>query len=396
MANQVQWRGGTTANHAGFTGAPRELTVDTSKNTVVVHDGVTPGGHPLLNQDLSNLSAPFYQTGAASGTSDAIISSFSPAISSLTNGQTVFVRAASANATTTPTFTPNSGTVAAATIVKGANFALAPGDIAGAGHWLELQYDQTLAVWVLQNPATGIATYPAIVASSKNLICRNDGTTPNSKINLTADEVILKTSAGVPFIVSGVSVSAVTSSTGAGGLDTGSVATSTFYAVWVISNATTTALLLSVSFTAPALPTGYVYKALVGALRTDGSSNLIKFNQFNSKISIVATNVLANVSATSAGTFQSLSVSSVLPAIAKRASGIMGSASISTAIWTSIADDINGTGKQEVAGPSSAGVADGYSLSATFNVQISSAQNIFWTQGAASGTARIDITGYEI
>jgi len=50
MADQVQWRGGTTLEHAGFTGAPREITVDTDKKTLVVHDGVTAGGHPLARQ----------------------------------------------------------------------------------------------------------------------------------------------------------------------------------------------------------------------------------------------------------------------------------------------------------------------------------------------------------
>jgi hypothetical protein len=54
------------------------------------------------------------------------------------------VRAAAANATATPTFTPNAGTIAAKTIVKGSNVALAVGDIAGAAHWLGLQYDATL------------------------------------------------------------------------------------------------------------------------------------------------------------------------------------------------------------------------------------------------------------
>jgi hypothetical protein len=55
MADQLQLRGGTTAQHATFTGALREVTVDTDKKTVVVHDGSTAGGNPLLRQDLSNL-----------------------------------------------------------------------------------------------------------------------------------------------------------------------------------------------------------------------------------------------------------------------------------------------------------------------------------------------------
>lgn len=47
MADQVQLRGGSTSQNNGFTGAPRELSVDTTKNTVRVHDGATAGGHEL-------------------------------------------------------------------------------------------------------------------------------------------------------------------------------------------------------------------------------------------------------------------------------------------------------------------------------------------------------------
>jgi hypothetical protein len=57
MATQVQQRRGTTAEHSSFTGAVGEITVDTSKKTVVVHDGTTAGGNPMLRQDLSNLPA---------------------------------------------------------------------------------------------------------------------------------------------------------------------------------------------------------------------------------------------------------------------------------------------------------------------------------------------------
>ena len=57
MADQVQLRGGTTAQHAAFTGAVREATVDTTKKVIVVHDGATPGGIPMLREDLANLPA---------------------------------------------------------------------------------------------------------------------------------------------------------------------------------------------------------------------------------------------------------------------------------------------------------------------------------------------------
>ena len=51
MASQLQLRGGTTAQHATFIGAEREITVDTDKNTLVVHDGVTQGGFLIKDKN---------------------------------------------------------------------------------------------------------------------------------------------------------------------------------------------------------------------------------------------------------------------------------------------------------------------------------------------------------
>lgn len=47
MPTQIQWRRGNTAQTAAFTGALAEITVDTDKKTLVVHDGVTAGGFSL-------------------------------------------------------------------------------------------------------------------------------------------------------------------------------------------------------------------------------------------------------------------------------------------------------------------------------------------------------------
>jgi hypothetical protein len=54
MPDQLQLRGGTTAQHASFTGASKEITVDTTKKTVVVHDGSTVGGVPVMREDAAN------------------------------------------------------------------------------------------------------------------------------------------------------------------------------------------------------------------------------------------------------------------------------------------------------------------------------------------------------
>jgi hypothetical protein len=47
MTTQIKRRRGTTLQHSTFAGAEAEITIDTDKNTVVVHDGSTAGGHPL-------------------------------------------------------------------------------------------------------------------------------------------------------------------------------------------------------------------------------------------------------------------------------------------------------------------------------------------------------------
>ena len=47
MPTALQFRRGTTSQHGSFTGAVGEITVDTDKDTVVVHDGSQAGGFAL-------------------------------------------------------------------------------------------------------------------------------------------------------------------------------------------------------------------------------------------------------------------------------------------------------------------------------------------------------------
>ncbi len=54
MPDQLQLRGGTTAQNNAFTGAAREVTVDTTKDTLIVHDATTAGGNPLMREDGAN------------------------------------------------------------------------------------------------------------------------------------------------------------------------------------------------------------------------------------------------------------------------------------------------------------------------------------------------------
>lgn len=109
---------------------------------------VDPAGLAVSSQKSATITA------VATGTADALVATFIPAITTVAN-QTILVRATAANATTTPTINPGSGVI---TLTKGANLPLAIGDISGAGHWLEITLDATLTKANLQNPATGVAS----------------------------------------------------------------------------------------------------------------------------------------------------------------------------------------------------------------------------------------------
>jgi hypothetical protein len=137
----------------------------TCKTAAGTGSPVAQGSFQVIYGDGTNIAPVGYATqvglqqngyciATAGGTSDAITGTYTPTISLLTNGMTLYFRAAYANATTTPTFKADG--MAIKTVVKGNNLPLAVGDIAGAGHWIELQYDLTLGVWVLLNPATGV------------------------------------------------------------------------------------------------------------------------------------------------------------------------------------------------------------------------------------------------
>ena len=72
MASQLQLRGGTTAEHGSFTGAIRELTVDTTLKALRLHDGVTAGGTVIAGlSDVQALITALSDTTVASVASEA-------------------------------------------------------------------------------------------------------------------------------------------------------------------------------------------------------------------------------------------------------------------------------------------------------------------------------------
>ncbi len=157
-----------------------------------------------------------------------------------------------------------------------ANITTAANDTAtvmylGSGNWQVLDYSK----------ATGVAIVnPTPLCGANGLVIANNVGTPNTSIDITADSAVMVNPTGnVPVYVTAVSVTINETTTGANGLDTGSLANNTFYHHYLISNGTATAGLSSTSATSPTLPGGYVYLCRLGASKTNGSAIHYGFRQ---------------------------------------------------------------------------------------------------------------------
>lgn len=120
---------------------------------------------------------------------------------------------------------------------------------------------------------TGLASY-------RNLKITTTGAGADQTVLLTADKVLLLTAGGTPLVRSTVSLAINLAASGANSLDNGSLAANTGYYLYVIDNTTTTAGLASTSATAPVLPTGYTYKALLGWCTTDNTATPFNIEEF--------------------------------------------------------------------------------------------------------------------
>lgn len=132
------------------------LTIKTAAGASVI---VPRGPSTLIYCDGADVNVirpektPF---AVATGTADAITAAFSPAITAefLVDGLILAVRAAFANATTTPSFTPDG--IGTGTVNKLNNQALAIGDIAGAGHICLFSYTSATTSWQLLDPIASV------------------------------------------------------------------------------------------------------------------------------------------------------------------------------------------------------------------------------------------------
>jgi hypothetical protein len=122
MSTQVQYRRGTNAQNAAFTGALAEITVDTTNGTLRVHDGITAGGSNIatvayVTAQIGALSA----NSISSGTSNVrVVSSGGNVTTSVGgNANVLVITSTGANiaGTLNATGNANVGNLGAATVV---------------------------------------------------------------------------------------------------------------------------------------------------------------------------------------------------------------------------------------------------------------------------------------
>lgn len=116
------------------------------------------------------------------------------------------------------------------------------------------------------------------------LVMSNDGGAPNTAIDTTAGYAVSDDNTQLMKIgafIKSTGAWALGSGTGKGCLDTGSVAASTWYHLFVIERVDTNVVdeLCSLSATAPTFPANYTVKRRIGSFRINGSTQITAFTQ---------------------------------------------------------------------------------------------------------------------
>ena len=296
-------------------------------------------------------------------------------------------------------------TNSASLILKGAaNISVAVGDSfvlrgEAAGVVRMVNYSRQNGTALVQ----GTSASP-IEGSSTNMLIQKAS---NTTISIAYDEVVVKTALGGTSYL-GVSGSFTNNcaTTGAGGLDTGSLVASTFYSVYSIYNPTsntfqTLTCLASAStaeiYAGTHMPSGYTASALIGMFQTDTFTNIKSFYSTNRRVWFPTLNAL-NVTASAPTTYTSLSLVNFIPPNAKTFSGTIGSPQAGGSPSIVIAADSSGTGEKihnVYPSATAANTLDSFGASTPFSdLPVIQSQTCFYKARASTDQIRMDITEY--
>lgn len=245
--------------------------------------------------------------------------------------------------------------------------------------------------------AAAISAAAMAVGFANGLTIRNDVTVPNARMVITTTgRSLLENTSGAGISIAPQSLTINAATNGVNGLDTGSLAASTWYHEWIISNGTTVAGLMSLSDTAPTMPGGYTYKLRVGSIRTNASSQFWRKNQRGSRaaLRVASGTTLTTYPSMIAGnsgnpatfTWTAVAVANFVTPTAKEISGIL-TATQSTGATAVVASPNDGHGSAPYPACSVSG-GDANNLYMPFTFALESA-NIYYasSNGGASSMA---------
>ncbi len=270
----------------------------------------------------------------------------------------------------------------------------------------------------------------------RNLVAHNNAATPNTQIDVTADEVVMRAANGnvryATAFAATLDITSYASAATPNGRDYTPLGSSAFRGIWAISDGTNDRLLFSTAVTpgsSPTLPAGYSYQALLGVVRLDGSGILVRFVQRGCEVAITppgdaaatapalnpfigaAELTNAQVNATSRS-FSAVDLSRCIPSIASQVRGMIGLTADSSVVTNGVTYAIASKGAgalnsspSDVLGlqlitvfPQNAatGTSYGYFGAAPFETPIQTAQQISLAVTGAGFVHSMRINGYTL
>lgn len=374
---------------------------------------------------------------AASGTSDAIAATYSPAISSLSDGLMLGFRASAANVSTTPTFAPNGLT--AHTITKLGGQALAVGDIPGINAEIMLRYNLAATHWEMLNQSKAAASSianaqlatmaadtikgnntlssanPADLTESQaaqlialrsylaGLTLSNDGTSPNTVLDIAAGQASDSSNAvaiTLGAFTKGIS-GAWTAGSGNNGMGQGLTATaSTWYDTCLANNSGSPDIFFDTAVSGQTPCAQHRPNAIVdtevrrlGSFKLDGSVHILAFTQNADEFLWAA--AVGDLNTSSLSTVATLETLASVPPGVKVIARLRAEASNSSAYAVLLnSPDENSTSTASPAGNASLQNAATVASAGQFDIRTNTSQQIRAVASLSSTTLQIATYGW--
>ena len=269
--------------------------------------------YDALTTDTSAYNS-VYWAGLSGGTPNVI--TITDAGFNSTDGAVINFTALATN-TGSSTLNPGSGAILIEKDTTAGPASLAGGEIVQNNAISVIYRAFDNAFHLLNPPIQSASGTTAPRCGMSNLKITNDGTTPNSIVDITAGQTVMVSSGGLNITRGSISTTINTSlgnaTTALGGMDGEAPGTSAWIYIFLIDNGASSGAVASLAAgngLAPVLPSGYIYVCYAGAIRVYSDGTLLRTIQLTNRVQyIIGTNpsLAPNIANGSAGTYSATS-----------------------------------------------------------------------------------------